>query len=144
MMNQSRRTFFRTVFTAGAALAASGIGSPAARAEAATRGEIMGQGGINGVCLYVPSLGRADEFVAMMNKNAPGAWSVHPLRGSMTDCYFETRRLYEESRDKANTFVGVVDPATFAIVHEAIVDSGGSFHYVTFEDRNRVTFSAQV
>ena len=25
-----------------------------------------------------------------------------------------------------------------------VVDSGGSFYYVTYEDRNRVTFSVQV
>jgi hypothetical protein len=138
MINESRRTFFKTVFSAGAALAAFGTGSQAGRAEAATKGEI------DGVCLYVPSLGKASEFVEMMNKNAPGDWTVHPLQGTLTDCYFKTRSLYEEARGKANTFVGVVDPATFAIIHEAIADSGGSFHYVTYEERNRVTFSAQL
>ncbi len=138
MMNQSRRGFFRTVLTAGAALAASGMGSRTSSAEAATQGEIRG------VCLYVPSLGKAEEFVEMMSKNAPGNWRAHPLQGAITDSYLETRNLYEEARETANTLVGVVDPATFAIIHEAIVDSGGSFYYVTYEDRNRVTFSVQV
>lgn len=138
MINESRRTFFKSVFSAGAALAAFGTGSRAIRAEAATKGAI------SGVCLYVPSLGQASEFVEMMHKNAPGDWTVHPLEGSLTDCYFQTRNLYDAAKEKANTFVGVVDPATFAIIHEAIADSGGSFHYVTYEDRNRVTFSAQL
>lgn len=138
MMNESRRSFFKTVLTAGAALAASGTGSQVSRAEAAPPGQIKG------VCLYVPSLGKASDFVEMMNKSATGDWTVHPLQGTMTDCYFTARNLYEAARDKANTFVGVVDPATFAIIHEAIVDGGGSFHYINYEDRNRVTFSAQV
>ena len=138
MISQSRRGFFKAIFTAGAALAVSQIGSQTGKAEAVNHGRIIG------VCLYVPSLGKACEFVDAMNKNAPGDWTAHPLRGEMMDCYLETKGLYEEARGKANTFVGVVDPATFAIVHEAIADSGGSFHYVTYEERNRVTFSAQV
>ena len=80
----------------------------------------------------------------MMSRNAPGRWRAHPLQGTITDSYLETRNLYEEAREGANTLVGVVDPATFAVIHEAIVDSGGSFYYVTYEDRNRVTFSVQV
>lgn len=138
MTHVDRRTFFKTFFSAGAALAVSGAGSQTRRAEAAIQGQITG------VCLYVPSLGKANEFVEMMNRNAPGAWTVHPLTGSLTDRYFTTRNHYEEAKGTANTFVGVVDPATFAMVHEAIVDSGGTFHYITFEDRNRITFSAQL
>jgi hypothetical protein len=139
MSKQSRRAFFKTVFSAGAALAASGTGSLALKAEAAGKGEI------DGICLYVPTLGKASEFVELMNRNAPGKWSVQPLQGTLTDCYFTTREMYQQARDgKSNTFVGVVDPATFAVIHEAVADSGGSFHYVTYEERNRVTFSAQV
>ena len=138
MMNASRRAFFKTFLSAGAALAVSGAGGHNCQAEAAVNGQITG------VCLYVPSLGKASDFVEMMNKNAPGSWTVHPLDGSLSDHYFTTRNLYEEARGNANTFVGVVDPATFAIVHEAIVDSSGCFHYITYEDRNRVTFSARL
>lgn len=138
MINQTRRGFFKTVFSAGAALAASTMGSQTHIAEAVNTGQIKG------ICLYVPSLGKASEFVKEMNRNAPGEWKAHPLPGEMMDCYLETKNLYEEARGNANTFVGVVDPATFAIVHEAIADSGGSFHYVRYEERNRVTFSAQM
>ena len=139
MTNQSRRGFFKQIFTAGAAMTATGMSAAAPRkAEASVTGQIKG------VCLYVPSLGKADEFVDTMNRTAPGIWTVHPLTGSLTEHYFTTRNLYEAARDRANTFVGVVDPATFAIVHEAIADSGGSFHYITYEDRNRVTFSVQL
>ncbi|ABB32353.1 twin-arginine translocation pathway signal [Geobacter metallireducens RCH3] len=139
MMETGRRGFFKQIFTAVAAVAATG-----ATAAAPRRAEASVAGQIKGVCLYVPSLGKATDFVEMMNKNAPGSWTVHPLTGSLSEHYFTTRNLYEEARGSANTFVGVVDPATFAIVHEAIVDCGGSFHYTTYEDRNRVTFSAQL
>lgn len=138
MMNQSRRSFFKSVIGAGAALAASGAirSTPVEAAEKAA---------IVGVCLYVPALGKAADFVAEMNQNAPGSWSVQPLEGSLTERYFQTRESFQAARDGAgNTFVGVVDPATFALVHEAIVDSGGSFHYVKHEEHDRVTFSVQV
>lgn len=138
MMNTSRRAFFKTFLSAGAALVVSGAGGQVSRAEASIQGQITG------VCLYVPSLGKASDFVELMNQNARGDWTVHPLTGTLTDNYFKTRNLYEDARGTANTFVGVVDPATFAIVHEAIVDSSGSFHYITYEDRNRVTFSVQL
>jgi hypothetical protein len=138
MMNTSRRAFFRTFLSAGAALAVSGTVSQVGRAEAAVKGQITG------VCLYVPSLGKASDFVDLMNTNAPGDWTFHPLEGSLSDYYHTTKNLYEDARGNANTFVGVVDPATFAIVHEAIVDCSGCFHYITYEDRNRVTFSAQL
>ncbi len=138
MISQSRRGFFKSIFAAGAALAVSGIGTRGAKVEPVAPGRIKG------ICLFVPSLGKASEFVEAMNRNAPGDWTAHPLRGEMMECYLETKDLYEKARGKANTFVGVVDPATFAMVHEAIADSGGSFHYVTYEERNRVTFSAQV
>ncbi len=139
MMETGRRGFFKQIFTAVAAVAATGATAAAPRkAEASVPGQIKG------VCLYVPSLGKASDFVEMMNRNAPGSWTVHPLTGSLNDHYFATRNLYEEARRSANTFVGVVDPATFAIVHEAIVDCGGSFHYTNYEDRNRVTFSVQL
>lgn len=139
MMESGRRGFFKQIFTAGAALAATGVAAAAPRkVEAAVPGQIKG------ICLYVPSLGKASDFVEMMNTNAPGSWTAHPLTGSLTEHYFTTRNLYEEARGSANTLVGVVDPATFAVVHEAIVDGNGSFHYITYEDRNRVTFSVQL
>jgi len=140
MTDTSRRAFFKTFLSAGAALAVSGAGGQVNRAEAETHGEITG------ICLYVPSLGKASDFVELMNKNARGDWTVHPLTGTLTDYYFKTRSLYQDAKDqgKANTFVGVVDPASFAIVHEAIVDCSGCFHYITYEDRNRVTFSVQL
>ena len=138
MTDTSRRDFFKTFLAAGAALAVSGTGTGPRRAEAATAESIKG------ICLFVPSLGKASEFVDFMNKNAPGTWTVHPLQGTLIENYFTTRNLYEDARGTANTFVGVVDPATFAIVHEAIVDSSGSFHYITYEERNRITFSAQM
>jgi hypothetical protein len=137
MIDQGRRRFFGTVLSAGAAVAAAWAGDRP-RAAAAEAGP-----GIIGLCLYVPSLGEAGEFVATMSRNAPGRWTAHPLPGALTDRYFAARALYEGARGKANTFVGVVDPATFAVVHEAIVDAGGSFHYVT-EAQDRVTFSVQV
>lgn len=139
MMESGRRGFFKQIFTAGAAVVATGIATATPRqAEAAVPGQIKG------ICLYVPTLGKASDFVEMMNTNAPGSWTARPLTGSLTEHYFDTRNLYEEARGTANTLVGVVDPATFAVVHEAIVDANGSFHYITFEDRNRVTFSVQL
>lgn len=138
MMNSSRREFFKTFLSAGAALAVSGSGSQIRQAEAAIPAKITG------VCIYVPSLGKASDFVEMMNKNAPGNWTAHALKGTLTENYFTTRRLYEDARSTANTFVGVVDPASFAVIHEAIVDSSGSFHYITYQDSNRITFSAQL
>ena len=139
MMVTGRRGFFKQVFAAGAALAATGMGAAKPRNAEASVGEK-----ITGVCLFVPSLGKASEFVEMMNKNAPGNWTVHPLTGPLTERYFKTKNLYEEAKVKANTFVGAVDPGSFAVIHAAIVDSGGSFHYITYEERNRVTFSAQL
>lgn len=138
MMNVNRRTFFKTFLSAGAALAVSGAGVQTRQAEASVQEQIKG------VCLFVPTLGNATDFVEMMNHNAPGSWTAHPLTGSLAEHYFTTRNLYEEAKGTANTFVGIVDPATFAIVHEAIVDCCGSFHYITYEDRNRVTFSVQL
>lgn len=139
MMETGRRGFFKQIFAAGATLAATGMtaGLPG-KADASVHGQIKG------VCLFVPTLGKASDFVEMMNNNAPGDWAVHSLDGTISDHYFTTRNLFEEARGSANTFVGVVDPATFAVVHEAIVDCLGSFHYITYEDRNRVTFSVQL
>ena len=139
MIESGRRGFFKQLFVAGATLAATGMG--AALPQKALAGAT---GEIKGVCLFVPSLGKASDFVEMMHKSAPGSWTAHPLHGSLNDLYHGTKALYEEARRDANTFVGVVDPATFAIVHEAIVDCSGSFHYISYEDRNRVTFSAQL
>ena len=133
-----QKGIFQNISLRRAALAVSGACGQVSRAEAAIDGQITG------VCLYVPTLGNATDFVELMNKNARGDWTVHPLTGTLMDNYFKTRSLYEDAKGKANTFVGVVDPATFAIVHEAIVDSSGSFHYITYEDRNRVIFSAQL
>jgi len=138
MITTSRRAFFKTFLSAGAALVVSGGGNSARPAAAAVQEQIKG------VCLFVPTLGKAGDFVELMNTNAPGSWTVHPLEGTLSDHYFTTRNLYEDARDNANTFVGVVDPATFAVVHEAIVDCGGCFHYITYEERNRITFSAQL
>lgn len=138
-MNQNRRDFFKSVLGAGAALAAVGTGSQAEAAGPQLNTECH----VKGLCLFVPSLGKASEFVEMMNRQAPGNWQVHPLKGSITDCYFTTIRLYGEARGEANTFVGVVDPATFAVVHEAIVDAGGGFHYAR-QEKDRVTFSALI
>ncbi len=138
MITTNRRAFFKTFFSAGAALVVSGAGNTARPVEAAVRGQITG------VCLYVPSLGKAGEFVELMNTNAPGNWTVHPLKGTLTDRYFTTKSLYEEAKGSANTFVGAVDPGSFAVVQAAIFDSGGTFHYITYEERNRITFSAQL
>jgi hypothetical protein len=138
MIHLGRRRFFTSVFSAGAAVAAASAGGGPVEAAAAEATP-----GITGLCLYVPGLGQAGEFVAAMTRNAPGRWTAHPLPGAITERYFAARSLYERARGNANTFVGVVDPATFAVVHEAIVDAGGSFHYVT-EARDRVTFSVQL
>jgi hypothetical protein len=138
MITTSRRAFFKTFLSAGAALVVSGTASTTRPAEAAVQGQITG------VCLFVPSLGKASDFVQLMNTNAPGSWTVHPLKGSLTDRYFITKNLYEEAKGRANTFVGAVDPGSFAVVQAAIFDSGGTFHYITYEDRNRITFSAQL
>ena len=142
MIDQGRRRFFTSMFSAGAAVAAAWAGGGPVAAAAEEAGEKTALG-IDGLCLFVPSLGEAGEFVAAMSRNAPGRWTAHPLPGALTERYFAARSLYEGARGKANTFVGVVDPATFAVVHEAIVDAGGTFHYVT-EARDRVTFSVQV
>uniref|UniRef100_C6E1Z7 Twin-arginine translocation pathway signal n=1 Tax=Geobacter sp. (strain M21) TaxID=443144 RepID=C6E1Z7_GEOSM len=139
MTSQNRRSFFKTVFAAGAAVAVSGTGTLAGRAQAAQAGAI------DGVCLYAPGLGTALEFADTMRKSAPGTWSVQPLSGSLTDCYFQAALLFEDAkRGKTNTFVGVLDQGSFAVVHEAILDRGGRFHYVTNEGRDRVTFSVEV
>ena len=144
MTETGRRGFFKKVFVAGATLAATGMGATGRAAVPPRKAEDSAPGLIKGVCLFVPSLGKASDFVELMNKNARGDWTVHSLDGSLSDHYFTTRNLFEEARGNANTFVGVVDPATFAIVHEAIVDCCGCFHYINYEDRNRVTFSAQL
>lgn len=139
MNSQNRRSFFKTVFAAGAAVALSGTGTLAGRAEAAPAAAI------NGVCLYSPGLGSARQFVETMRRSAPGEWSVQPLSGSLTDCYFQAALLFEDARKgRTNTLVGVLDQASFAVVHEAILDRGGRFHYVTHEGRDRVTFSVEV
>lgn len=137
-MDVGRRDFFKKFFLAGSALAVSKVGGQARQANAATPTSIRG------TCLYAPSMEKADDFVELMTHSAPGEWSVYPLTGSMTDRYFSVKSLYQEAKAEANTFVGVVDPGSFAVVHEAIVDSGGSFHYITYEERNRVVFSAQI
>jgi hypothetical protein len=139
MIDQGRRRFFTSVFSAGAAFGAALLGSRARAEEAAPAA-----GRIDGICLYVPTLAGVDAFVESMRRSAPGRWTAHALRGGLTDCYFEARKLFDAARGRANTFVGVVDAATFAVVHEAIADAGGSFHYVTYEERSRVTFSARV
>jgi hypothetical protein len=137
MTDIGRRDFFRKCLVAGAALAVSGTAAAPAGAEASA-------GQIKGVCLYVPSLGKASEFVETMNRNAPGEWTAHPLQGTLDDLYFQTRETYREARSNANTFVGVVDPASFAVIRAAITDSGGSLYYSTYEERGRVTFSARL
>jgi hypothetical protein len=139
MTSQNRRSFFKTVFAAGAAVAVSGAGTLAGSAQAAPASAI------NGVCVYAPGLGTAREFVETMRKSAPGTWSVQPLSGSLTDCYFQAALLFDDARrGKANTFVGVLDQGSFAVVHEAILDRGGRFHYVTHKGRDQVTFSVEV
>lgn len=139
MIDQGRRRFFTSLLSAGAALATAWPGGRA-RAD----GAAIPAAGIDGVCLYVPGFGDSGAFVETMRRDAPGTWTAHALRGGLTDRYFEARAAYERARGRANTFVGAVDPATFAVVHEAIVDAGGRFHYVRHEGRSRVTFSAQV
>jgi|GEM_PF-1456052 len=139
MITTGRRDFFKSVFVAGATLAATGMSAirpPRAEAAAPDR--------IKGVCLFVPTLGKAADFVEMMNRNAPGSWTAYPLTKSLSEQYFAVRNLYEEVSGAVNTFVGVVDPATFAVIHEAIIDCGGGFHYITYEERNRVTFSVRM
>ena len=138
MVDKHRRNFFKKVVMTGAVLAASGGAVVTRNAAAASRAEI------NGVCLRVPNLDVGAEFAEQMKKSAPGSWRVHTLKGTVTDFYFETRGLYDEVKGSANTFVGVADPATFAVIQEAIGDSGGSFHYITYEDRHRVSFSVLV
>jgi len=139
MTSQNRRSFFKTLFAGAAAVAVSGAGTLAGRAEAAPASAI------DGVCLYAPGVGTARRFVEAMRESAPGEWSVQPLSGSLTDCYFQAALLFEDARrGKTNTFVGVLDQASFGVVHEAILDRGGRFHYVTHEGRDRVTFSVEV
>ena len=139
MIYQGRRRFFASLFSAGVAVTATLAGDRVGAGDAAAA-----RGGIDGVCLFVPSLGKASAFVEAMRRNAPGRWTAHALRGGLTETYFEARSVYEGARGRANTFVGVMDAATFAVVQEAIVDGGGSFHYVKYEDGGRVVFSAQV
>jgi hypothetical protein len=139
MTSQNRRSFFKTIFAAGAAVAVSGTGTFVGGAQAAQ------SGAIDGVCLYAPGLGTASQFVETMQKSAPGTWSVQPLSGSLTDCYFQAALLFEDARrGKTNTLVGLLDQASFTVVHEAIVDRGGRFHYVTNKGGDRVAFSVEV
>lgn len=139
MTSQNRRSFFKTIFAAGAAVAVSGTGTLAGSAQAAQSGVI------DGICLYAPGVDTALEFAQNLRKSAPGAWSVQPLSGSLTDCYFQAALLFEDARrGKTNTLLGVLDQASFAVVHEAILDRGGRFHYVTNEGGDRVAFSVEV
>jgi hypothetical protein len=138
MIDKERRGFFKKVVMAGAVLAASGEVLSYREAAAST------YPAIKGVCLLVPNLEMGAEFAEQMKQSAHGTWQVHILNGSVTDFYFETKTLYEEAKSKANTFVGVADPATFAAIREAIGDSGGNFHYITYEDPNRVSFSVRL
>ena len=138
MTSVNRRTFFKSFFSIGAALAASGtLGHP-------SQAQTTEQCRISGICLYVPSLGKAADFVELMQRNAPGDWRVEALEGSFDERYFQTRELYQRARSTVNTLVGVVDPASFTMINEAVVGSGGSFHYVTYEERGRVTFSVRL
>lgn len=133
-----RRGFFKKIAVAGALLAVSGESVIPRKAAAATPARI------EGLCLLVPNAEMSVDFAALMEKSAPGSWRVHTLTGTLTDFYLETRGLYTEAQGSVNTFVGVADPATFAVIQEAIGDSGGSFHYITYEDRHRVSFSVLV
>ncbi len=138
MADKSRRGFFKKIFLAGAVLGVSGEAAAPRMATAST------QAAIEGVCLLVPNLEVGAGFADQMQKSASGSWRIHTLKGSVTDFYFETRELYEEIKGKANTFVGVADPATFAVIQEAIGDCDGSFYYIKHEDRHRVSFSVLV
>lgn len=138
MVDKGRRGFFKKFAMVGAVFAASGEAlSP--RAAGASPAEA-----IKGVCLLVPNLDVGADFAEHMRKSAPGSWKVHTLQGSVTDFYFATRGYYQEAQGKTNTLVGLADPATFAVIQEAIGDSGGGFHYITYEDRNLVRFSVRV
>jgi isocitrate lyase len=138
MIDEGRRGFFKRIIMAGAVLAVPG--------EALLPRKTMASAAvaIEGVCLLVPNLEMGAEFAEQMKKSAPGSWRVHTLKGSLTDFYLETRGLYEEAQGQANTFVGVADPAAFTVIHEAIGDCGGRFHFITYESRHRVNFSVQV
>ena len=138
MIDKSRRSFFKKIAMAGAVLAVSAE-EVSPRQAAATA-----PASIEGVCLLVPNMEAGVDFAEQMKKSASGSWRIHTLKGSVTDSYFETRELYEEVQGQANTFVGVADPATFAVIQAAIGDCGGSFHYITYDDRHRVSFSVLV
>lgn len=138
MIDMERRGFFKKVVLAGAVLA-----GPAA-AVAPSTSVASDRPVIQGVCLRVPHLEIGDEFAEEMKRCAPGSWKVHLLKGTVTDFYFETKTLYEEAKERANTFVGVADPATFAVIREAVGDSGGSFHYIDYEDASQVNFSVRL
>lgn len=138
MIDKGRRDFFKKFAITGALLATSGEVLSLRKAEASI------QANIKGLCLRIPNSHEGGAFADRIKQSAPGSWKVHTLRGSLTDFYFETRALYEEAKNKVNTFVGAADPASFAVIREAIVDSGGSFHYITHEDPHKVCFSARV
>jgi len=138
MINKSRRSFFKKIAMAGAVLAVSTEQLVPRNAVAAA------PAAIEGLCLLVPNMEMGVDFAAQMKKSAPGSWRVHTLEGSLTDFYLETRGLYEEAQGTVNTFVGVADPATFTVIQEAVGDCGGSFHYITYDDRHRVSFSVLV
>ena len=138
MIDKSRRSFFKKIAMAGAVLAVSGEAVASGKAAAGTFAAI------EGICLLVPNMAVGVDFAAQMKKSAPGSWRVHTLAGSVTDSYLETKGLYEELQGTVNTFVGVADPATFVVIQEAIGDCGGSFHYITYDDRHRVSFSVLV
>ena len=138
MIDESRRNFFKKIAMAGTVLAVS------VEAVAPRKVAVAIPATIEGLCLLVPNMEMGVDFAAQMKKSAPGSWRVHTLTGSVTDFYLETRGLYEEVKSTVNTFVGVADPATFAVIQEAISDCGGSFHYITYDDRHRVSFSVLV
>jgi hypothetical protein len=128
MIDKGRRSFFKNFVMAGAVLATAGEAVSPRRAAASPYPSLIG------VCLCVPNLEVGTEFAEQMKQSAPGSWRVHTLKGSVTDFYFETRSIYEEVKDEANTLVGVADPATFAVIREAIGDSG-QFPLLTYEAR---------
>lgn len=138
MIDKGRRIFFKKCVMAGAVLAASGAAVSPREAGA------FGQTSIQGVCLRVPNFEVGGEFVEQMRQSAPGSWRVHTLAGTVSDVYLETRALYEEAKGTVNTFVGVSDPANFALMQAAIGDCGGSFHYITYDDASRVSFSVRM
>ena len=139
MADFSRRGFIRTLMTSVVAAAASTtVGSEVHAVQRAS-------GRIDGICVYVKRLEGVEERVRDMVTRAPGRWQLRPYGGELLDIYLDVRKLCcSLAQSTVNSVVGFSDPATFAIIREAVMDARAGFYYVTYETPHFLTFSVKV